>query len=94
VRSRDHDAKRLLVVLGRRRRTGTALENGLNVLPNEPVETLAKSADGHTHVVVRMPGFDVHLMGNVTLPLALHAARTLEAVAPNGAGPSERENNP
>ena len=89
VRSRDRDAKRLLVVLGNRRRKGAALENGLNVLPEEPVETLAKSADGHTHVVVRMPEFDVHLAGNVTLPQALDAARTLEAVAPNGARPWE-----
>ena len=93
VRSRDADAKRLLVILGSRRRIGGGLEDGLNLISGEPVETLAKSADGQTHVVVRMPAFDVHLSGDVTLPIALAVARTLEAVAPAGAGPTERENN-
>ena len=66
---------------------GAVLEDGLKSVPGEPVETLAKSGDGQTHVVVRMPGIDVHLMGNVTLPLAIAAARALEAVPPSGAGP-------
>ena len=93
VRSRDREAKRLFAIFGKRRRMGAALENGLNVLPGEPVETLAKSAAGHTHVVVRMPEFDVHLAGNVSLPLALTAARTLQAVLPSGGGPLVGEHN-
>ena len=92
VRSRDSDAKRLLVILGSRRTAGGGLENGLESLLGEPFETLAKSGGGQTHVVVRMPGFDVHVMGNVTMPHALAAARALEAVAPSGEGPWEGDN--
>lgn len=86
VRSRDRDAKQSLVILGSRPRKGGLLEDGLNAVPGEPVETLARSGDGHTHVVVRMPEFDVHLAGNVTLLVALAAARTLKAVSPSGEG--------
>ena len=93
VRSRDWDAKRLLVILGSRRKRAAVLESALNALLGEPVETWAKNADGQSHVVVRMPLFDVHLMGNVTLPQALATARALQPIAPSGADPWERESN-
>ena len=73
----------LLVVSGHRRRPGN-LESGLRPLEGEGFETLARPADQRPHIVVRAPVWDVHVMGSVTVDMALFVARSLVPVTMTG----------
>jgi hypothetical protein len=70
----------LLVVSGHRQRPGN-LESGLLPLEREKFETWTRPADQEPHIVVRLPVWDVHVAGSVTLDMALSVARSLIQVA-------------
>jgi hypothetical protein len=73
----------LLVVSGHRRRPGN-LESGLRPLEGEQFETLSRPADQRPHILVRAPVWDVHVVGSVTVDMALSVARSLVPVSVTG----------
>lgn len=81
---RGHDADgRLLVILGSRRDPRHHLPSGLRLLDGERFETWASPEDTPAQVVVRVPVFDVHVLGHdaISYDTAVRVARGLIEVA-------------